>query len=189
MLTKTNTIGMVGGMDLPVIRNFQVGYEAGAKYINKDVKVETIFAEDFEDPAKGKECATALYSRGADILILDEPTAVLTPQETDELFNVIRKLVGEMNKTVIIITHKLQEVLAISDRVSVMRQGELVGTLPTREANEEILAEMMIGKEVLFHDLHREEVQGKETLEVKNIKAKGNRGLMVLKGVSFSLVL
>jgi len=68
MLTKTNIIGMVGGMDLPVIRNFQVGYEAGAKYINKDIKVETIFAEDFEDPAKGKECATALYSRGADII-------------------------------------------------------------------------------------------------------------------------
>lgn len=68
MLTNTNIIGMVGGMDLPVIRNFQVGYEAGAKYINKDIKVETIFAEDFEDPAKGKECATALYSRGADII-------------------------------------------------------------------------------------------------------------------------
>lgn len=68
MLTKTNIIGMVGGMDIPVIRNFQVGYEAGAKYINKDIKVETIFAEDFEDPAKGKECATAIYSRGADII-------------------------------------------------------------------------------------------------------------------------
>ncbi|MBC7196344.1 MAG: ATP-binding cassette domain-containing protein, partial [Deferribacterales bacterium] len=73
------------------------------------------------------EILKVLY-RGADILILDEPTAVLTPQETDELFNVIRKLVSDMNKTVIIITHKLQEVLAISDRVSVMRQGKLIGT-------------------------------------------------------------
>lgn len=61
-------IGMVGGMDLPVIRNFQAGYEAGAKYIDPEIKVETIFAEDFEDPAKGKESATALYSRGADII-------------------------------------------------------------------------------------------------------------------------
>ncbi|MEY8415961.1 BMP family ABC transporter substrate-binding protein [Tissierella praeacuta] len=61
-------IGMVGGMDIPVIRNFQAGYEAGAKYIDPEVKVETIFAEDFEDPAKGKESATALYSRGADII-------------------------------------------------------------------------------------------------------------------------
>lgn len=68
MLTESNTIGMVGGMDIPVIRNFQAGYEAGAKYINPEIKVETIFAEDFEDPAKGKEGATALYSRGADIV-------------------------------------------------------------------------------------------------------------------------
>ncbi|NLV76832.1 MAG: BMP family ABC transporter substrate-binding protein [Tissierellia bacterium] len=68
MLTESKIIGMVGGMDIPVIRNFQVGYEAGAKYIDPDVEVETIFAEDFEDPAKGKEAATALYSRGADIV-------------------------------------------------------------------------------------------------------------------------
>lgn len=68
MLTETKTIGMVGGMDMPVIRNFQVGYEAGAKYIDPEVKIETIYAEDFEDPAKGKEGATALYSKGADIV-------------------------------------------------------------------------------------------------------------------------
>lgn len=68
MLTETDIIGMVGGQDMPVIRNFQVGYEAGAKYINPDIKTEVIFAEDFEDPAKGKEGATALYSRGADIV-------------------------------------------------------------------------------------------------------------------------
>lgn len=132
------------------------------------------------------EILKVLY-RGADILILDEPTAVLTPQETDELFNVIRKLVSDMNKTVIIITHKLQEVLAISDRVSVMRQGKLIGTLPTQQADAKILTEMMVGKEVLFHDLHREKVSGEKVLEVKDIKAKDNRGLTVLNGVSFSL--
>lgn len=132
------------------------------------------------------EILKVLY-RGADILILDEPTAVLTPQETDELFNVIRKLVSDMNKTVIIITHKLQEVLAISDRVSVMRQGKLIGTLPTQQADVKILTEMMVGKEVLFHDLHREKVSGEKVLEVKDIKAKDNRGLTVLNGVSFSL--
>ncbi len=65
MLSESNIIGMVGGMDMPVIRNFYVGYEAGAKYIDPDIKVEVIFAEDFEDPAKGKEGATALYSRGS----------------------------------------------------------------------------------------------------------------------------
>ncbi|NMB27584.1 MAG: BMP family ABC transporter substrate-binding protein [Tissierellia bacterium] len=68
MLSEEKTIGMVGGMDMPVIRNFYVGYEAGAKYIDPDIVVEVIFAEDFEDPAKGKEGATALYSRGADIV-------------------------------------------------------------------------------------------------------------------------
>lgn len=68
MLSESKVIGAVGGMDMPVIRNFLVGYEAGAKYVEPDIKVETIFAEDFEDPAKGKEGATALYSRGADIV-------------------------------------------------------------------------------------------------------------------------
>ena len=68
MESKTGKIGMVGGMDIPVIRNFQVGYEAGAKYINPDIQVETIFAGDFEDPAKGKESALALYAKGVDIV-------------------------------------------------------------------------------------------------------------------------
>lgn len=68
MKTQTGKIGMVGGVDIPVIRNFQVGYEAGAKYINKDIVVETIFAGDFEDPAKGKESALALYAKGVDII-------------------------------------------------------------------------------------------------------------------------
>lgn len=68
MLTETKILGAVGGMDMPVIRNFLVGYEAGAQYIDPDIKVEFVFAEDFEDPAKGKEGATALYSRGADIV-------------------------------------------------------------------------------------------------------------------------
>ncbi len=68
MKTKTNKIGMVGGMDIPVIRNFKVGYEQGAKYVNEDIVVETIFAGDFEDPAKGKESALALYAKGIDII-------------------------------------------------------------------------------------------------------------------------
>ena len=68
MESKTGKIGMVGGMDIPVIRNFQVGYEAGAKYINPDIQVETIFAGDFEDPAKGKESALALYAKDIDIV-------------------------------------------------------------------------------------------------------------------------
>ena len=132
------------------------------------------------------EILKVLY-KGADILILDEPTAVLTPHETEELFNVIRRLVNDLGKTIIIITHKLQEVLAISHRVSVMRQGKMVGTLETKDANEQILAEMMVGREVLFEDLHKEEVPKREVLSVKGIKARDNRGLIALDGVSFSL--
>ena len=118
---------------------------------------------------------------------LDEPTAVLTPQETEELFSVIRKLVKEMNKTVIIITHKLQEVMALSDRVSVMRQGRLIGTMDTRDATEQKLAEMMVGREILFEALHKEEQLGERLLEVKDLRVKNNRGLWALKGVSFSI--
>ena len=84
------------------------------------------------------EILKTLY-RGADILILDEPTAVLTPQETEELFDVIRRIVREKDMTVIIITHKLYEVMAISDRVGVMRQGKLVGVVETKDVNERIL--------------------------------------------------
>lgn len=132
------------------------------------------------------EILKVLY-KGADILILDEPTAVLTPQETEELFNVIRRLVEDLGKTVIIITHKLQEVLAISDRVSVMRQGKMIGTLETEEADEGILAEMMVGREVLFEQLDRKGVPTEEVLSVEGLKAKDNRGLVALNGISFNL--
>lgn len=132
------------------------------------------------------EILKVLY-KGADILILDEPTAVLTPHEAEELFNVIRRLVNDLGKTIIIITHKLQEVLAISHRVSVMRQGKMVGTLETKDANEQILAEMMVGREVLFEELYKEEVSKKEVLSVEGIKARDNRGLTALDGISFNL--
>ena len=94
------------------------------------------------------EILKTLY-RGAEVLILDEPTAVLTPQETDELFAVLRRVVREKDMTVIIITHKLYEVMAISDRVGVMRQGKLIGIEETKNVNERILASMMVGREVL----------------------------------------
>lgn len=132
------------------------------------------------------EILKVLY-KGADILILDEPTAVLTPQEAEELFNVIRRLVKDLNKTVIIITHKLQEVLALSDRVSVMRQGRLVGTLKTSSASEHMLAEMMVGREVLFETLHKEDVIGEEVLYATGIETSDNRGLRALNGISFNL--
>ncbi|WP_168198403.1 ABC transporter ATP-binding protein [Crassaminicella thermophila] len=132
------------------------------------------------------EILKILY-KGADILILDEPTAVLTPQETEELFAVIENLVKELNKTVIIITHKLQEVLSLSHRVSVMRQGKLIGTMNTKDATEQKLAEMMVGRQVLFDQLDKKDQIGDVLLKVKDLKAKNNRGLMALNGINFSI--
>jgi len=128
-----------------------------------------------------------VLDRGADILILDEPTAVLTPQETQELFAILRRLVSEMGKTIIIITHKLQEVLEVSHRVSVMRRGKLVGTLDTKDATEQILAEMMVGKEVVFDKFHANQNIGDTLLEVKNLVVRDNRGFVAVNGVSFSI--
>ena len=126
--------------------------------------------------------------RGADVLILDEPTAVLTPQETDELFAVIRRIVKEKQMTIIIITHKLYEVMAISDRVGVMRQGKLVGVAETKDVNERILAAMMVGKEVLLDALDRTETpEGDNAIVVDNLQVVDNRGLPAVRGLSLSV--
>jgi len=132
------------------------------------------------------EILKTLY-RGADILILDEPTAVLTPQETNELFGVIRKIVKEKEMTIIIITHKLYEVMAISDRVGVMRQGRLVGVEETKNVNERTLASMMVGREVLFDEIEKTGQPGDVLIETNNLHVADNRGLMAVKGVSLSV--
>ncbi|MBQ4650266.1 MAG: ABC transporter ATP-binding protein [Firmicutes bacterium] len=132
------------------------------------------------------EILKTLY-RGADVLILDEPTAVLTPQETEELFQVIRKIVEEKQMTVIIITHKLYEVMAISDRVGVMRQGKLVGVEETKNVNERILASMMVGREVLFDDIEKTGEPGEVQIKADNLYVADNRGLMAVNGVSLEV--
>ncbi|MBE5768172.1 MAG: ABC transporter ATP-binding protein [Clostridiales bacterium] len=127
--------------------------------------------------------------RGADILILDEPTAVLTPQETDELFSVIRRIVKEKQMTIIIITHKLYEVMAISDRVGVMRSGKLVSVCNTKDVNERILASMMVGREVLLDQLDKSDTHEmtEVAIHAENLCAVDNRGLPALRGVTFSV--
>ncbi|MBN2899722.1 MAG: ABC transporter ATP-binding protein [Clostridia bacterium] len=132
------------------------------------------------------EILKTLY-RGADILILDEPTAVLTPQETEDLFKVVRKLVDELGKTVIIITHKLNEVMALSDRVGVMRQGQLIGVTETSKTDEKQLAEMMVGREVLFDKLDKKETHGEVLIEAKGLVARDKRGFHALKGIDFAI--
>ncbi len=130
------------------------------------------------------EIIKVLY-RGADILILDEPTAVLTPQETKKLFAVLRKM-RDSGKAIIIITHKLHEVLSISDRVSVLRKGEYVGTVNTAETNEAELTEMMVGKKIDL-DIERDEpVDCEDRLVVKGVDCVNREGVKVLDNVSFT---
>ncbi|MGN0383156.1 MAG: ABC transporter ATP-binding protein [Eubacterium sp.] len=129
------------------------------------------------------EIIKVLY-RGADILILDEPTAVLTPQETEKLFNVIRNMKAD-GKSVIIITHKLHEVLSISDRVSILRKGRYIGTVFTKDATELSLTEMMVGKKVSL-DIERPVVKNKKKyLDVKHLSCVNKEGIKVLDDVTF----
>src|SRR5207245_1925126 len=131
------------------------------------------------------EIVKVLY-RGAGILILDEPTGVLTPQETKELFVVLRDLV-KSGKTIIFISHKLKEVLEISDRITVMRRGKVVGHLTTKQTNEEEIATMMVGREVLLRVDKKPATPGAVVMRVENISANTDRGVPALKGVSFEL--
>ncbi|HOD02938.1 MAG TPA: ATP-binding cassette domain-containing protein, partial [Clostridiales bacterium] len=129
------------------------------------------------------EIVKVLY-RGASILILDEPTAVLTPQETRQLFKVLRNMRDD-GKTVIIITHKLHEVLELSDRVAVLRKGEYIGTIETSQANESILTEMMVGKKVVLNIERSEPENPEDRLIVENINCLGRDGRRILSEVSF----
>ena len=130
------------------------------------------------------ELLKALY-RNAELLILDEPTAVLTPREVEEFFQILRRM-KEQGKTIIIITHKLEEVLAISDEVTVMRDGKAVGNVKTSETNAQELARMIVGRDVLLR-VEKTEAQPRDTvLEVRNLVVPGKHGEAV-DNVSFSV--
>ncbi len=131
------------------------------------------------------EILKALY-RGAEILILDEPTGVLTPAEADHLFLILRRLKDE-GKTVILITHKLREIMAVTDNVSVMRQGQMVATRKTSETTVEELAELMVGRRVLLHVEKGEAKPGEVKLSVRNLTVKDSRGVTMVKDVSFDV--
>jgi ABC-type uncharacterized transport system ATPase subunit len=131
------------------------------------------------------EILKALY-RGAQILVLDEPTAVLTPQEARELFAIIRSL-KEQGKSIIFISHKLHEVLEVADRITVLRRGKRVDTVPKEGATEESLARMMVGREVLLQ-VEKPPAHPAETLlEVEDLHVFDDRGLEKVKGVSFGV--
>ncbi|MDD6145473.1 MAG: ABC transporter ATP-binding protein [Oscillospiraceae bacterium] len=122
--------------------------------------------------------------RGAEILILDEPTAVLTPSETKNLFAIIRNM-KKAGKSIIIITHKLGEVMEISDRVAVLRKGEYIGTVETKTTNEQTLTEMMVGKKVDLNIERTDPHDCVKRLELTNVSVTGKDGVKILKNVSF----
>ena len=130
------------------------------------------------------EIVKVLY-RGADILILDEPTAVLTPQEIEVLFKVLRRM-KEAGKSIIIITHKLNEVMELSDRVAVLRKGEYIGCVNTVDTNESQLTEMMVGEKISLNIDRSEPKNSKDRLTVSNLECLDRTGVKVLSDVSFT---
>jgi ABC-type uncharacterized transport system ATPase subunit len=131
------------------------------------------------------EILKTLY-RGAEILVLDEPTAVLTPQEVDDLFATLRALKAG-GKTVIFVSHKLGEVLTISDRVTVMRKGRVVGTMRTAQTDRRELVTMMIGRELVEELPKKEQGPGQAVLEVRDLWAVSNRGLFAVRGINLAV--
>ncbi len=131
------------------------------------------------------EILKALF-RGAEILILDEPTGVLTPAEADHLFRILKMLKDE-GKTVVLITHKLREIMAITDNVSVMRQGTMVATRKTSETTVEELAELMVGRRVLLRVEKGEPKPAEVKLSVKDLTVKDSRGVVMVNDVSFEV--
>jgi len=165
------------------------------KYIEKIREITDLYGFELDPEKKIYEMAVSekqtveiikVLFRGADILILDEPTAVLTPQETSKLFAVLRNM-AKNGKAIIIITHKLHEVLSLSDVVTVLRKGEYVGTVKTSETTEEQLTEMMVGKKVSLN-IERSEPKGcEDRLVVHNISCLDREGVKVLDNVSFTV--
>ncbi|AWM88017.1 ABC transporter ATP-binding protein [Microvirga sp. 17 mud 1-3] len=187
---------------LSVVENVMLGAEGGALLRRGEAKVRAELARLSRDYGlqidvdatvgdlsvglqQRVEILKALY-RGADILILDEPTAVLTPAEADALFDLLRALKAQ-GKTVILITHKLREIMAATDRVSVMRRGEMVATLETASTSPPELAELMVGRRVLLRVEKAERAPGAPLLEVKDLSVVDSRGVLRVANASFTI--
>ena len=148
------------------------------------------------DPrARVEDCSVGLQQRveilkvlvrGAEVIILDEPTAVLTPQEVDELITVIRRLASQ-GKSILLITHKLREVMAASDRITVMRQGAVAGVLETKTTTAGEIAHLMVGRDVESPRRPPSKSPGSPVLSISNLSALSDRGLRALEGVSFEV--
>ena len=150
-----------------------------------DINLESKVYEMSVSEKQTVEIVKVLY-RGAQTLILDEPTAVLTPQETEKLFDVLRRM-KEDGKSIIIITHKLHEVMALTDRVAVLRKGEYIGTVDTKTATEQSLTEMMVGKKVSLNIERTAPVNPQDRIELKNVTTLNAEGAKAIDNLSFTI--
>ncbi len=150
-----------------------------------DINLESKVYEMSVSEKQTVEIVKVLY-RGAQTLILDEPTAVLTPQETEKLFDVLRRMKKD-GKSIIIITHKLHEVMALTDRVAVLRKGEYIGTVDTKTATEQSLTEMMVGKKVSLNIERTAPVNPQDRIELKNVTTLNAEGVKAIDNLSFTI--
>jgi len=184
-----------------VVENIALGYETAPLFFPQKKIVDAIlrFSEKFNfdiDPAKyvwqlsaGEqqrvEIIKALFY-GADLLILDEPTSVLTPQEAKDLFSILKDMKAAGHQ-IIIISHKLDEIMDLCDRVTVLRKGRIVGNAKTAEVDKKSLARMMVGREVIF-DITREKMpRSEKVLRVQNLTVNGDKGFPVVRDLSFEI--
>ncbi len=172
------------------------GFVVDKKKIEKRLKeISELYALDVSPDAKiwqlsvGEQQKVEIIKvlfRGADILILDEPTAVLRPQETEPLFDILRKMKND-GKSIIFITHKLDEVMAVADKISVLRKGKLIETVDKSQTTKESLAEMMVGRAVLF-DFYKKDKHNKENLlEIHNVSVDSESGIRVVDNVTLNV--
>ncbi|KPU45265.1 galactose/methyl galactoside import ATP-binding protein MglA [Oxobacter pfennigii] len=185
-----------------VTENIVLGSEpkSGLRFDNKKARENVLeisrqFGLDVDPDAKIQDISVGMQQRveilkslyrGADILILDEPTAVLTPQEIEELGEIFKQLVNQ-GKSIILITHKLKEVMSMSSRVTILRRGKVVGTVKTKDADMETLAEMMVGRKVSLKPEKTRGKIGQTVLEIKGLKAVNNRKMEALKGIDLEV--
>ncbi|MEM7487929.1 MAG: ABC transporter ATP-binding protein [Pseudomonadota bacterium] len=174
-----------GAMLRPSLRKARSLLKQLAKDYEMDVDPDAVIEDLGVGQQQRVEILKALY-READILILDEPTGVLTPAEADHLFRILRGLRDE-GKTIVLITHKLREIMEITDTVSVMRRGEMTATVKTAETSPEELAELMVGRKVLLRVDKAPAKPGKTVLEVENLRVTDAQGVERLKGIDLTI--
>ncbi|MGO4853765.1 ABC transporter ATP-binding protein [Phaeovulum sp. W22_SRMD_FR3] len=174
-----------GALLRPSLRKARAALTDLAREYELNVDPEALIEELSVGHQQRVEILKALY-RQADILILDEPTGVLTPDEADHLFRILRNL-REQGKTIILITHKLREIMEITDTVSVMRRGEMTATVKTAETSPEQLAELMVGRKVLLNVHKTPAKPGAEVLRIENLRVVDADKVERLKGISLSI--